>query len=144
MLDGGPLSDSPGLRGGRVNKNRHLPIGRDELPTYSVYFIQEDPSPAGNPRRPVVIERKLTIETRIIVHGDDDAADPHCQWVTAQLGGAERLIGVDGTQLTMSISEGATVFSPLEGSEGKVTETAIRWTVEYKTLPADITKVSAS
>jgi hypothetical protein len=144
LLDGGPLHSSPSLRLGRVNKNRHLPIGRDELPMYSTYFIHEAPTTVGDPRRPMILNRKLTVETRIIVHGNDDDADPHCQWVVAQLGGAERLIGLDGTRLTMSISEGETIFGPLEGSDGKVSITTIRWVVEYKTLPADITKGSAS
>lgn len=143
-LDGGPLSDSPTLAGGRINKNRHIPIGRDEMPMYSVYFIHEAPTPAGNPRRPVILDRKLTIEIRIIVRGNDDDVDPHCQWVTGQMGSAGRLIATDGMRLTLSISEGETVFESLEGSEGKVTITSIRWVVEYKTLPADITKVSAS
>lgn len=144
LLDGGPLADAPGLRNGRVNKNRHLPLGRDEFPTYSVYFINDVPTATGNPRRPVILDRKLMIEVRILVQGNDDDSDVHCQWVTAQLGGKERIIALDGTQLTMSITEAETVFVPLEGSEGKITNTAIRWIVEYKTLPADITKVSAS
>lgn len=143
-LDGGPLSGSPTLAGGRINKNRSIPVGRDEMPMYSVYFIHEAPTPVGNPRRPVIVDRKLTIETRIIVRGTDDDADPHCQWVTSQMGVGERLVATDGTRLTLSISEGETVFEALEGSEGKVTFTSIRWVIEYRTLPADITKVSAS
>ena len=144
LIDGGPLEDYPVLKGGRVDKNRHLPIGRDEFPRYSVYFIHESPRPVGNPRRPVILDRTLTIETRILVFGNDDEADQHCQWIISKLGGAEHLIGMDGTRLTLNISEGETVFAPLEGSEGKITNTTIRWVIEYKTLPADITKVSAS
>jgi hypothetical protein len=143
-LDGGPFSDAPTIYSGRLNKNRSIPIGRDELPMYSVYFIHEAPQAVGNPRRPVILDRRLTIETRIIVRGTDDDADPHCQWVTSQLGNPEPITAPDGKRLTLSIAEGETVFAALEGSEGKVLNTAIRWVVEYKTLPADMTKVSAS
>ncbi len=44
--------------------------------------------------------------------------------------------------LTMAISEGETLFEAVEGSEGKVTGTYIRWAVEYRTNPADITRLS--
>ncbi len=29
----------------------------------------------------MILDRTLLIETRIIVHGTDDDADQHCQWV---------------------------------------------------------------
>jgi hypothetical protein len=142
LLDGGDTSNAPTLDSGRINKNRHIPIGRDELPMYSVYFIHESPTPVGQQRRPVVLDRKLIVEIRIIVQGNDDAADEHCQWVTAQIGGNSRLIGSEGKQLSISISEAETLFEPLEGSDGKITVTSIRWVVDYRTLPADMTKVS--
>lgn len=141
-LDDGPAEDSPSLADRRINKNRSIPIGKDELPMYSVYFIHESPTTVGNPRRPVVLDRRLLLEVRVIVRGTDDDADPHCQWVTAQLASVDRLPQEDGTNLILNISEAETLFEPLEGSDGKITVTSIRWTVEYKTLPADMTKVS--
>lgn len=142
MLDGSGQPGIPTVASGRVNKSRRLPVGRHEMPMYSVYFINEAPTAAGNPRRPVILDRKLLIEVRIIVEGDDDAADKHVQWVTAKLGAAERIIAGDGTQLTLGVTETETLFEPLEGSEAKVTITSIRWMVEYRTNPADITRLS--
>jgi hypothetical protein len=141
LLDGGDTSNAPTIASGRINKNRRIPIGRDELPMYSVYFIHEAPTAVGNPRRPVVLDRKLTIETRVIVQGNDDAADEHCVWVVSRLGGPDPLMDGD-VRLTLNISEAETLFEPLEGSEGKILIVSIRWIVEYKTLPADMTKVS--
>jgi hypothetical protein len=126
----------------RINKNRRIPIGRHDLPMYSVYFIHEAPTPVGNPRKPVILDRKLLVETRIIVEGDDDAADPHCQWIIEQLGSGEPLRDDDGNVITMAISESETIFEPLEGSEGSILITAIRWFVEYRTAPGDITRMS--
>jgi hypothetical protein len=142
LLDDGDTSNAPTIDSGRINKNRRIPIGRDELPMYSVYLIHEAPTPVGQQRRPVVLDRKLTLEVRVIVQGNDDDADEHCQWVTAQIGGAGQLPGQDGKNLVLNISEAETLFEPLEGSEGKITVTSIRWVVDYKTLPADMTKVS--
>jgi hypothetical protein len=135
-LAGGPVPSR------RINKNRRIPVGRHDLPMYSVYFVNDAPTPVGNPRKPVILDRKLLVETRIIVEGDDDAADPHCQWVISQLGSGIPLKATDGTPLTMAIYEGETIFEPLEGSEGTILITAIRWTVEYRTKPGDITRMS--
>jgi hypothetical protein len=142
MLDGNPAPGAPALASGRINKSHRIPVGRHEIPMYCVYFLHEAPTPAGNPRRPVILDRKLLIETRIIVHGTDDDADQHCQWVISRLGTGQPVTASDGTALTMAISEAETIFEPLEGSEGVVTVTSIRWTVEYRTNPADITRLS--
>jgi len=141
-LDGAPMDNAPSIANKRINKNRSLPPNRNELPMYSVYFMHEAPKPAGNMRRPVLLDRKLLIEVRVIVSGTDDDADPHCQWVTSRLGNGAQIQSQDGSNLTMSISELETIFDTLEGSEGKVTLTGIRWTVEYHTNPGDITRLT--
>ncbi len=45
LLDGNPAPDAPTIASGRINKNRKVPVGRHELPMYSVYFVQEAPKP---------------------------------------------------------------------------------------------------
>lgn len=125
-----------------INKNRSIPIGKDELPMYSIYFLNDPPTPIGNARRPVVMDRRLLIEIRVIVSGTDDDADPHCQWVTSRMASAGQLPQDDGSNLALAIMESETIFEPLEGAIEEMTVTKMRWTVEYKTLPADMTKVS--
>lgn len=130
------------LGSANINKNRGTAIGKDEMPMYSIYFLSDPPKPAGNMRHPVLQDRKLLIEVRVIVLGTDDDADPHCQWVTNRLATADRLPQDDGTNLALGIMENETLFEPLEGAIDEMTVTKIRWTVEYKTRPEDITKVS--
>lgn len=142
-LNGGPMPHAPSIASGKINKSRRIPVGRHDLPMYCVFFVQETPAPVGGDRRrPVILDRKLLIEIRILVEGTDDDADVHCQWVIARLGSGDPIKAADGTVLTMAISEAETLFEPLEGSEGVVTVTSIRWTVEYRTNPADITRLS--
>lgn len=125
-----------------INKNRRLPIGDKEMPMFSVYFVHNAPKPVGDPRRPMINQNILTIAVRLIVAGNDDDTDPYCQWETAQLGGAERLTDSTGRQITMSITEGETLFEAMEGTDGKVTTVTTNWAIEYKTLPADITRTT--
>lgn len=124
-----------------INKNRTHAIGPGELPMYSVYFLHELPHPiGGDKRRPVLLNKHITVETRIITDGTDDDADAHAIWVTNRMASADRLPQPDGTNLTLAITEAETFFETLEGSEEERTVTRIQWTVEYQTRPNDITR----
>ncbi len=126
----------------KMSKNRSMPVAADEMPLYSVYFVSDQPTPVGDPRRAVLVTRKLIIEARIIVQGTDDESDPHCIWVTDRMVSADRCVDGDGNQLALSVTESDTPFEPLEGAQHEVTVTRIRFVVEYKTNRIDITKVA--
>lgn len=130
----------PELGAVKLTKNRKPAIARTDIPMYAFYFQHEQPTPAGDIRKPMLMTRMLTMATRIITNGNDDDADPHCQWVTARMASSYRLPQPDGTTLALSVREGETLFELMEGSEEERTVTTINWIVEYTTLPVDITK----
>ena len=140
-LGGTPSLPRPArLEVAKITKNRTSPISQSDLPTYSVYFLHNMPKAIGDPRRAMVNQNHLTIEVRVIVDGNDDQTDAHCQWVTACLGSADRLPQPDGSDLTNSIVEGETFFESLEGSQEERTVVKMQWTVEFQSLKADMTR----
>jgi hypothetical protein len=133
----------PWLGAVKMSKNRSTAIAADEMPMYSVYFVNDQPTAVGaDPRRAVLVKRNLLIEARIIVKGNDDDADPHCIWVTDRMVGADQCIDQEGNKLALSVVEAETPFEPLEGTQGEVVTTKIRFLVEYTTHRKDITRTS--
>ena len=128
-----------------INKNRGTAINATELPMYSVYFLHDVPTPVGASKyRPVLQNRAIKIEVRIIVQGTDDDADAHCVWVTQQIASADQILDVtgDGKPLALGVAEAETPFEPMEGSQSETTVTKIRFVIDYKTHPVDITRQS--
>jgi hypothetical protein len=117
-----------------VNKMRAGTVAQNELPMYSVYLLQEDPKPVGQPRRPAAMKRTLELAIKIRVAGTDDDTDPHRQWVIAQLGADTSLSG-----LAIYVDEGITEWDTEEGTDGEYTVAIVHFNVEYQTMAIDIT-----
>lgn len=132
----------PELAGVKISKNRNAPLAPADLPAYAVYFLHNAPKAIGDPRRATLNLNTTTIEVRVIVNGNDDEADAHCQWIAACLGSADRLVDTDGTQLALSVVEAETFFETLEGSKEERTVTRNQWVVEYQSLRADMTRTA--
>jgi hypothetical protein len=122
---------APPLR--KVRKGRKA--SNNEGYYVQVYWHIEQVRAIGNPRKPMLADRNLTLEIKITVPGDDEVFDAECQWVVAALWTAGNLGG-----LVKNVSEGETV-PYLEDSSvtGALTAGAIRYAVEYTTLPGDLT-----
>lgn len=130
------ISAPGGPSGVTVNKSRGTAIAQSELPMYSVYLIQEQPEPQGQPRRPAAMKRMLELVVKIRVNGTDDDVDPHRQWIIAQIGADPSLGG-----LAIYTQEGVTTWDSesVEGTDGEFTAADVHFSVEYQTKPADIT-----
>ena len=119
----------------KVRKGRKAPSNESILPLVQVYWHIEQTKPIGNPRRPMLMTRHLSLEIKITVKGDDDDFDAQRQWVVAAMWNADRLGG-----LVKDATEAETV-PYLEDSSvnDSITAGAIRYAVEYTTLPGDLT-----
>ncbi len=132
----------PALGHVKFSKNRSIAVGPAELPLYSIYFLNNGPTPKGGDKfRPVKTEQLLLIEVRTIVQGNDDAADPYTVWAHSRIMTADRCMA-DGEQLALGITEGETIFGKIEGAQSEVTEVKQRFAIAYTTNPRDLTKVS--
>ncbi len=117
-----------------VEKGRKAPVDEQDCPKVQVYWHHEQPSPIGNPRKPILLSRSLVLEVKITVAGDDEF-DTQRQWVVATLWMAGNLGG-----LVKNLSEAETVPYIEDSSvNDSITAGAIRYAVEYTTLPGDLT-----
>jgi hypothetical protein len=117
-----------------VRKGRRAPESEKVLPLVQVYWYVEQTHALGNPRRPMKLQRNLTLEIKITTSGDDEAFDANAMWVVAAMWNAGNLNG-----LVTNLSEAETV-PQLEDSSvnGAITAGAVRFMVEYTTLPGDM------
>lgn len=122
-------------QGVKVKKGRKAPSNESALPLVQVYWHIEQNKPIGNPRRPVLMSRHMTLEIKVTVKGDDDDFDTQRLWVVPAMWNAGNLGG-----LVKDATEAETV-PYLEDSSvnDTITAGAIRYAVEYTTLPGDLT-----
>lgn len=131
----GVLEDAAPV-GTTVRKGRKAPQNESKLPMVQIYWhIEQIHQSLGNPRRPMKLQRNLTLEIKITTAGDDIAFDEQCQWVITALWNAGNLGG-----LVTNLSEAETV-PYLEDSSvnDAITAGAIRYVAEFTTLPGDVT-----
>jgi hypothetical protein len=118
-----------------VAKGRKTAINEGSLPEVLVYWHQESIVPVGNPRRPSMLTRNLILEVKLTVNGTDEDWDFYRQWIIAAMWNAGTLGG-----LVKNLSEGETVpYLDDSSASGPLTSGAIRFAVEYTTLPGDLT-----
>jgi hypothetical protein len=121
--------------GRKVRKGRKSPQNESQMPMVQVYWHQETPVGVGNPRKPMMMTRHMVLELKVTVAGEDDAFDIERQWVVAAMWNAGTLDG-----LAKNISEAETVpFLEESSVNDSITAGAIRYAVEYATLPGDLT-----
>lgn len=121
--------------GCNVRKGRKAPENENMLPLIQVYWHMEQAKGIGNPRRPSLMQRNMTLEVKITVSGDDAAFDAESQWVIASLFAAGNLGG-----LVTNLSEAETQpFLEDSSVNDAITAGAVRYMVEYTTLPGDLT-----
>jgi hypothetical protein len=120
--------------GSVVKKGRKAPTNLDG-PKVQVYWHYEKVRAIGDPRKPMMHSRNLVLEIKVTVPGDDEAFDVERQWIIAamwNLGDLNRLV--------KDIEEAETIPYLEDSSEdGTITASAIRYAVEYTTLPGDLT-----
>jgi len=122
-------------QGTNVKKGRKTPVNESALPLVQVYWHIENTHGVGNPRRPMLMTRNLVLEIKFSVAGDDEEFDAGRQWIVAALWNADTLGG-----LIKNITEAETVPCLEDSSVNQtITAGAIRYAVEYTTLPGDIT-----
>lgn len=122
-------------QGVNVRKGRRAPTNESMLPMVQVYWHIEQTKPIGNPRKPMLMERHMTLEIKVTVSGDDEAFDVQRQWIVAAMWRAGTFGGAvkDATEAeTVPYLEDSSV-------NDQIVAGAIRYAVEYTTLPGDIT-----
>jgi hypothetical protein len=116
-----------------VKKGRKAPTNIDQL--VQVYWHIEHSVGITNPRRPALMTRNMVLEIKVTVAGDDEAFDVQRQWIVVALWNAGNLGG-----LVKNLSEAETIPYLEDSSvDGTITASAIRYAVEYTTLPGDLT-----
>ena len=122
-------------QGVKVRKGRKAPTNEAALPMVQVYWHVEQSKAIGNPLRPMLLSRTMTLEIKVTVTGDDDAFDVQRQWIIAAMWNAGNF-----GKLVKNVTEAETV-PYLEDSSvnDQILAGAIRYAVEYTTLPGDIT-----
>lgn len=138
----GDLPVPSGLPTFKVDKDRRsiaIPKAVDAL--LSVYALrQNEPVITGMLRRPVQKTRNHQIEVRVLLQGDDDAMDGFEQWIDWCMGSAGQIVTADYPDgLVLSVREAESASNLLQNSEGDVLVYQSRWTLEYTTLPDDLT-----
>lgn len=137
----GDLSLPSGFVDFTIDKDRRVLKVPSKTPRISLYALrQSEPQRYGDVRRPTLLNRTLQIGVRVLLLGDDDALDPFEQWITYCMGSAGQIITLDYPRgLALSVRESETFNTLLENSDGKVLVYQSAWTLEYTTLPDDLT-----
>jgi len=122
-------------QGVNVRKGRKAPTNESMLPMVQVYWHVEQVKGVGNPLRPMLLSRTMMLEIKVTVSGDDNAFDAERQWIIAAMWNAGNF-----SRLVKNVTEAETV-PYLEDSSvnDQIVAAAIRYAVEYTTLPGDIT-----
>jgi len=129
------LSDAANPNGQIVaTKMRSIAVGTTEAAAYSVYKIHEQVTPIGS-KFGTLKSRLLTLAIKLQVNGDDEALDPHEQWALAQVLKDRTLGG-----LAIDTQETDTEWEGVEGTDTNATSAIVTFTVEYRTLLADLTQ----
>ena len=136
--DDQPLPD--GLDDFSSDKDRRVAAMPGKTARLSLYALkQNEPQRDGDQRRPMRLTRTLLVELRVLLQGDDDALDGFRQWVTQCFATADRLKNADdATGLALSVRESESITDLAQDSTGSVLMWLSRWSVEYTTLPADL------
>lgn len=120
--------------GRTVKKGRKAASNLDGV-LVQVYWHHETAKGIGNPRQPMQMQRFQVLEIKVTVPGDDEAFDAERQWIVAAMWNLGNL-----NKLANNISEAETVPYLEDSSvDGTITASAIRYAVEYTTLPGDLT-----
>jgi hypothetical protein len=120
--------------GRTVKKGRKAPTNLTGV-LVQVYWHHETAKGVGDPRKPSQMHRFQVLEIKVTVPGDDEAFDVERQWIVAAMWSLGTL-----NRLAKNISEAETVpFLEDSSADGAITASAIRYAVEYTTLPGDLT-----
>lgn len=124
-----------------VDKDRRVAVAPKKTSRLSLYALrQPEPQRIGDVRKPMQLNRTLNIGIRVLLLGDDDDMDQFEQWINYCMATAGKIITPDYPQgLALSVRESESDSTLLENSDGKVLLYMSVWTMEYTTLPDNLT-----
>jgi hypothetical protein len=111
-----------------VNRSRRQSIEKDDLPMISVYPIGEEVTRATDNRRSPVVERRLRVEVKCRVVGDDQANDALRKWAVQSVMADQSLGG-----LALEIVEESTDWDADDATDADYSVAAVDFVVRYTT-----------
>ena len=111
-----------------VNRSRRQSIEKPQLPMISVYPVREEVTRATDNRRSPLVERRMRVQVKCRVVGDDQANDALRKWVVRSLMADQSLGG-----LALEISEESTDWDADDATDADYSVAAVDFVVRYTT-----------
>jgi len=111
-----------------VNRSRRQSIEKSQLPMISVYAIREEVTRATDTRRSPLVERRLRVQVKCRIVGDDQANDPLRKWAVQAVMADQSLGG-----LCTEITEESTDWDADDGTDADYSVAAVDFLVRYVT-----------
>ncbi len=115
-----------------VNRSRRQSIEKSQLPMISVYPIREEVTRATDNRRSPLVERRLRVEVKCRVVGDDQANDALRKWAVQSVMADQSLGG-----LALEITEESTDWDADDATDADYSVAAVDFVVRYSTSRFD-------
>lgn len=111
-----------------VNRSRRQSIEKSQLPMISVYPIREEVTRATDNRRSPLVERRVRVEVKCRVVGDDQANDALRKWAVQSVMADQSLGG-----LALEITEQSTDWDADDATDADYSVAAMEFVVRYST-----------
>lgn len=111
-----------------VNRSRRQSIEKSQLPMISVYPIREEVTRATDNRRSPLVERRLRVEVKCRVVGDDQDNDALRKWAVQSVMADQSLGG-----LALETTEESTDWDADDAADADYSVAAVDFVVRYST-----------
>ena len=115
------------------NRSRRQSIEKSQLPMISVYPIREDVTRATDNRRSPLVERRLRVQVKCRVVGDDKDNDPVRKWAVQSVMADQSLGG-----LALEIMEESTDWDADDATDADYSVAAVDFVVRYTTSRSNL------
>ncbi len=111
-----------------VNRSRRQSLEKSQLPMISVYPIREEVTRATDNRRSPLVERRLRVQVKCRIVGDDQANDALRKWAVQSVMADQSLGG-----LALEIVEESTDWDADDATDADYSVAAVDFVVRYST-----------